>query len=68
MNSSSKVKVQRRITSRRDGVARLESERIVESEDGQITSLYYRGRNPETRYLPRERSVWGQIKEAFRLG
>ena len=40
---------------------------IVEVRDG-VVSLHYRGNDPETRYRPRERSVWHKIRESFRMG
>jgi hypothetical protein len=53
---------------RRDGIAKHEQDRIVVQHDGGVTSILYRGKNPHTRYLPPEQSVWGQIREAFRMG
>jgi hypothetical protein len=68
MSSISKSKARGRIAMRRDGMAQREDQRIVVQHDGEITSILYRGQDPNTRYLPRERSVWGQIREAFRMG
>lgn len=68
MSSTSKTRARERIATRRDRMAQQEEQRIVIQHDGEVTSILYRGKNPNTRYLPRQQSVWGQIREAFRMG
>jgi hypothetical protein len=68
MSSNNKNSARDRTAVRRDGMAQREEQRIVVHHDGEVTSILYRGKNPHTRYLPREQSVWGQIREAFRMG
>lgn len=45
-----------------------DEDRIVVRTEGGVTSIHYRGADPETRYRPREPSVWWEIRESFRLG
>jgi len=33
-----------------------------------VVSIKYQGKNPETRYMPREPSVWSIIRDSWRLG
>lgn len=68
MNSISRLKARRRMALRQDRMARREEDRIVVQHDGGVTSVLYRGENPSTRYLPPAQPVWGQIREAFRMG
>lgn len=42
--------------------------RIVVQRSPGVVALHYRGSDPETRYQPRERSVWSRIRESFRMG
>lgn len=41
---------------------------VVEEVGNGVVSIHYRGTDPDTRYLPREPSVWHQIRESFRMG
>jgi hypothetical protein len=41
---------------------------VVTKESNGVVSIHYRGTDPDTRYLPREPSVWHQIRESFRMG
>jgi hypothetical protein len=68
MNSISKLDARERMALRQDQMAQREEDRIVIQHDGGVTSVLYRGKNPSTRYLPPRQSVWGQIREAFRMG
>jgi hypothetical protein len=50
-------------------IVETDEERIqVEHLPNGVVSIRYRGRNPDTRYLPPEPTAWEQIRESFRLG
>jgi hypothetical protein len=61
--------VGRRASEHRESLILADEEnRIIVRNRGGVTTLEYTGVNPDTRYLPRERSVWHQIRESFRMG
>jgi hypothetical protein len=68
MSSNSRSDWPRCLVIRADQIAERDQDRIVVEHEGGITSILYRGKNPKTRYLPPALSVWGQIREAFRMG
>lgn len=65
---SSEAKSLRKIRSRRKSLREKEEGRIVVQRGEGVTTVRYRGSDPETRYLPPEPSVWRKIRESFRLG
>jgi hypothetical protein len=65
---SSGAKSLRKIASRKKSLRKKEENRIVVQRGEGVTTIRYRGSDPETRYLPPEPSVWRQIRERFRLG
>jgi hypothetical protein len=68
MSSNSRFDRPRCLVIRADQIAERDQDRIVVEQDGGTTSILYRGKNPRTRYLPPTMSVWGQIREAYRMG
>lgn len=41
--------------------------RIVVRRNGPVSSIQYRGSDPETRYIPRDLPPWARFKENIRL-
>lgn len=65
---SSGAEVARTMSPNGQSVPAEEDHIVVEEVGNGVVSIHYRGTDPDTRYLPREPSVWHQIRESFRMG
>lgn len=65
---SSGAEVGRTMSLNGESVGMQEEHIVVEEVSKGVVSIHYRGTDPDTRYLPREPSVWHQIRESFRMG